>query len=75
VIDLTSIENLKTENKKLCHYISLISYEIEFTKRVSEIKSNFEKSSESERLIVTILDRILNIQLEKESLKQELHLE
>lgn len=75
MIDLTSIENLKTENQKLRHYISLIAYEIDFTKRVNEIKSNFEKSSESERLIMPILDRILKIQLEKESLKQELHLD
>lgn len=32
--DLTSIENLKTENQKLRHYISLIAYEIDFTKEL-----------------------------------------
>ncbi|MBU26546.1 MAG: hypothetical protein CMO15_00535 [Thaumarchaeota archaeon] len=70
----SDLEFLKIENQKLRNYIILIQSEIEFTQRVDEIKLNFTKSSDSERIIVPILDRISKIQFEKTSLEKELNL-
>jgi|TARA_B100001105_G_scaffold123821_1_gene99217 hypothetical protein len=70
----SDLEFLKIENQKLRNYIILIQSEIEFTQRVDEIKLNFTKSSDSERIIVPILDRISKIQFEKMSLEKELNL-
>ena len=72
--NLSDIDLLKIENQKLRNYISLIHSEIEFTQRVDEIKLNFTKSSDSQHIIVPILDRISKIQFEKKLLEQELHL-
>jgi hypothetical protein len=72
--DPSDLEFLKIENQKLRNYIVLIQSEIEFIKRVDEIKLNFAKSSDSERIIVPILDRISKIQFEKISLGKELRL-
>ncbi len=70
----SDLEFLKIENQKLRNYIILIQSEIEFTQRVDEIKLNFTKSSDSERIVVPILDRISKIQFEKMSLEKELNL-
>ena len=70
----SDLEFLKIENQKLRNYIILIQSEIEFTQRVDEIKLNFTKSSDSECIIVPILDRISKIQFEKTSLEKELNL-
>jgi len=72
--NLFDLEFLKIENQKLRNYISLILSEIEFTQRVDEIKLNFTKLSDSEHIIMPILDRISKIQSEKKLLEQELHL-
>jgi len=72
--NLFDLEFLKIENQKLRNYISLILSEIEFTQRVDEIKLNFTKLSDSEHIVVPILDRISKIQSEKKLLEQELHL-
>jgi hypothetical protein len=74
MINSSDLEFLKIENQKLRNYIILIQSEIEFTQRVDEIKLNFTKSSDSERIIVPILDRISKIQFEKTSLEKELNL-
>ena len=72
--NLSEIELLKFENQKLRNYISLILSEIEFTNRVDEIKQNFRNSSDSERKIIPILDRISKIKSEKLTLEKELRL-
>lgn len=71
---MSDVESLKSENQKLREYISLISSEIEFVDRVNEIKKNYKDSSDLERIITPILDRIDKIQSEKSSLASELHL-
>ena len=71
---MSEIDSLKSENKKLRVYISLVLAEMELTQRVSEIKQNFSDSPDSERIITPILDRISKIQLEKLPLEQELKL-
>jgi hypothetical protein len=62
---MSEIESLKSENQKLRNYISLVLAEIELTQRVSEIKQNFVNSSDSERIIAPILERISKIKSEK----------
>ncbi len=71
---MSEIESLKSENQKLCNYISLVLSEIELTQRVSEIKQNFVNSPDSKRIITPILDRISKIKSEKLLLEHELHL-
>ena len=71
---MSEIESLKSENQKLRNYISLVLAEIELTHRVSEIKQNFVNSSDSERIIVPILNKISKIKSEKLTLEQEMHL-
>lgn len=71
---MSEINSLKSENLKLRNYISLISAEIELSQRLTEIKQNFANSPDSERLITPILDRILKIKSEKETLAYELKL-
>ena len=61
------------ENLKLRHYISLILQNWNF-QRVSEINENFKNSTELNRIIEPILDRISKIQAEKVPLSQELEL-
>ena len=67
-------DSLKSENQKLRQYISLINAELELSQRVYEIKQNFANSSDSERIIKPILDRIAKIQSEKLPLQNELNL-
>lgn len=74
MITMSEIDSLKSENQKLRNYISLISAELELTQRIFEIKQNFSNSADSERIIEPILNRIEKIQLEKNSLSQELDL-
>ncbi len=71
---MSEIESTKSENQKLRNYISLVLSEIELKERVNEIKQNFQNSSDSERIIAPILDRISKINIERLALEQELHL-
>jgi len=72
--NLSKMESLKLENKKLRNYISLVLAEIELTQRIHEIKENFVNPDDSECVIKPILNRISKIKSEKLSLDQELHL-
>jgi len=72
--NISEIESLKSENQKLRNYISLVLAEIELIRRVSEIKQNFVNSSDSERNITPILERISKIKSEKLSLEEKIHL-
>ena len=72
--NMSEIESLKSENQKLRNYISLVLAEIELTQRVSEIKQNFVNSSDSERIIMPIIDKISKIKSEKLYFEKELHL-
>jgi hypothetical protein len=71
---MSETDFLKSENLNLQNYISLVLTEIEFTQRISEIRQNFVNSSESERIIMPIFDRIYKIRLEKQTLENELNL-
>jgi len=71
---ISEIELLKSENQKLRDYISLVLAEIELKQRITEIKQNFVNSSESERIITPIANRITKIISEKTSLENELNL-
>ena len=71
--NMSDIESLKSENQKLWDYLSLVLAEIDLTQRVSEIKQNFVNSSDSERIIAPILERISKIKSEKLSLEQKIH--
>jgi len=75
MIMISDIELLKSENQKLCIYISLVSAETELKQRITEIKQNFANASESERIIQPILDRITKIISEKRFLEKELNLD
>jgi|TARA_B100000809_G_scaffold169787_1_gene167161 hypothetical protein len=74
MINTSEIESLKSENQKLRNYISLVLAELELTQRVGEIKQNFVNSSDSERIISPILNKISKIKSEKLTLEQEMHL-
>ena len=71
---MSEIESLKSENQKLRNYISLVFAELELTQRVGDIKQNFVNSSDSERIIVPIIDKISKIKSEKLYFEKELHL-
>ncbi|KAF6250129.1 MAG: hypothetical protein EX284_00505 [Candidatus Nitrosopumilus sp. MTA1] len=73
-MNTSEIESLKSENQKLRNYISLVFAELELTQRIGEIKQNFVNSSDSERIIVPILNKISKIKSEKLTLEQEMHL-
>jgi hypothetical protein len=74
MINTSEIESLKSENQKLRNYISLVFAQLELTQRIGEIKQNFVNSSDSERIIVPILNKISKIKSEKLTLEQEMHL-
>ena len=74
-MDESELDSIKSENKKLRNYISLISAEIELSQRLYEIKQNFADSPDSKRLTVPILDRIMRIKSEKSILENELNLD
>ena len=71
---MSDVESLKSENRKLREYISLVSSEIEFIDRVNEISQNYKGSPDLERIITPILDRIDKIKSEKSLLATELDL-
>jgi hypothetical protein len=71
---LSEIDSLKSENLKLRNYIALVSSELEFSKRIDEIKQNFQNSPDSQRIIVPIMDRLSKIKSEKLVLEKELNL-
>ncbi|QLH04392.1 hypothetical protein C5F49_02970 [Nitrosopumilus oxyclinae] len=73
-MDVSELNSLKSENKKLRNYISLVYAEIELSQRLYEIKQNFADSPDSKRIIVPIVDRISKIKLEKQVLENELKL-
>ncbi len=74
-MDASELDSLKSENKRLRDYISLVSAEIELSQRAYEIKQNFaDGSPDSRRLIVPILERIAKIKSEKSVLENELNL-
>ena len=72
--NIPETEILKFENQKLRNYISLVLAEIELTKRVGEIEQKFVNSSDSERIITPILNRIIKIKSEKILLEEKLNL-
>ena len=72
--NISEIEYLKSEDQKLRNYISLVLAEIELTQRMSEIKQNFVNSSDSERIITPIFEKLSKIKSEKFALEQEIHL-
>jgi len=72
--NIPETEILKFENQKLRNYISLVLAEIELTKRVGEIEQKFVNSSDSERIITPILNRIIKIKSEKLLLEEKLNL-
>lgn len=74
-MDESEIDSIKSENKKLRNYISLISAEVELSQRLHEIKQNFSDSPDSKRLTVPILDRITRIKSEKSILENDLNLD
>ena len=71
---MSEIDSLKSENLKLRNYIALVSSELEFSKRIAEIKQNFQNSPDSQRIIVPIEDRLSKIKSEKLVLEKELNL-
>ena len=60
----------QSENLKFTNYKSLIAAEIELIQRVFEIRQNFSNSSDSERLVEPILQRIPKIRSEKSLLEK-----
>ena len=73
-MDVSELDSLKSENKKLRNYISLVNAEIELSRRLYEIKQNFANSPDSKCITVPILDRISKIKSEKDVLENELKL-
>ena len=63
-----------SENFEFAHYQSLIAAEIELIQRVFEIRQNFTNSSDSERLVEPILQRISKIKSEKLVFEQKFNL-
>ena len=63
-----------SENFEFANYQSLITAEIELIQRVFEIRQNFTNSSDSERLVEPILQRISKIKSEKLIFEQEFNL-
>ena len=74
MINTSEIESLKSENQKLRNYISLVFAQLELTQRIGEIKQNFVNSSDSERIITPIIDKISKIKSQKLYFEKELHL-
>ena len=74
ITDLSEIDSLKSENQKLRNYIALVSSELEFSERITEIKQNFQNSPDSQRIITPIVDRLSKIKTEKIALEKELNL-
>ena len=73
---MNSSENNFTESDsfEFNNYKSLISTEIELIQRVFEIRQNFTNSSDSERIVEPILQRISKIKSEKLIFEQKFSL-
>ncbi|MBT3329038.1 MAG: hypothetical protein HN384_03760 [Nitrosopumilus sp.] len=65
--------SLPSDDTSFDHYESLVSAEIELIQRVNEIRQNFS-SSDSERIVEPILQRISKIKSEKSNLEKKLNL-
>jgi hypothetical protein len=65
--------SLPSDDMSFDHYESLVSAEIELIQRVNEIRQNFS-SSDSERIVEPILQRISKIKSEKSNLEKKLNL-
>jgi len=66
--------SLHSDDTSFDHYASLVSAEIELIQRVFEIRQNFTNSSDSERLVEPILQRISKIKSEKLIFEQKFNL-
>ena len=66
--------NPSSESFEFTNYQSLITAEIELIQRVFEIRQNFTNSSDSERLVEPILQRISKIKSEKLVFEQKFNL-
>ena len=67
-------DNSSSENFEFADYQSLVAAEIELIQRVFEIRQNFTNSSDSERLVEPILQRISKIKSEKLIFEQKFNL-
>ena len=67
-------DNSLSENFEFIDYQSLVAAEIELIQRVFEIRQNFTNSSDSERLVEPILQRISKIRSEKLILEKKFNL-
>ena len=63
-MDYSDNNYTQSETFEFSNYKSLVSAEIELIQRVFEIRQNFSISSDSERLIEPILERISKIKCE-----------
>ena len=70
----SSDDNVSSENFEFIDYQSLVAAEIELIQRVFEIRQNFTNSSDSERLVEPILQRISKIKSEKLVFEQKFNL-
>jgi len=70
----SSDDNSLSENFEFIDYQSLVAAEIELIQRVFEIRQNFTNSSDSERLVEPILQRISKIKSEKLIFEQKFNL-
>ena len=70
----SSDDNSSSENFEFIDYQSLVAAEIELIQRVFEIRQNFTNSSDSERLVEPILQRISKIKSEKLIFEQKFNL-
>ena len=61
----------QSKNLDFTNYKSLIAAEIELIQRVFQIRQNFSNSSDSERLVEPILQRISKIKSEKSILEKK----
>ena len=64
----------QSENFEFNNYKSLVSAEIELIQRIFEIRQNFSNSTDSERIVKPILQRISNIRSEKLILEKKFNL-
>ena len=73
---MNSSENNFSEydNFEFNHIKSLVSAEIDLIQRALEIRQNFSNSSDSERLVKPILQRITKIKSKKLILEQKFNL-
>ena len=73
-MDYSDNNYTQSETFEFSNYKSLVSAEIELIQRVFEIRENFSNSSDSERLVEPILERIFKIKSEKLIFEQKFNL-